>query len=155
MPLSDMDLARFSRFGMVPFNWIVEGKLLASVYPSPEYLEYLNRAEDIRLAVNLTESPWDSEWSSRSNIRCIHFPVRDMMTPDPDGLKKVLKEIDSHKGPVMVHCAAGIGRTGTLMAVYLVQHGYEPEEAISTVRRKRPGSIQTTGQETLIMNWKP
>ncbi len=154
MSLSEEQAKRFSKYGMYPFNWIVEGKLLASVYPELEYLRYLHEQEGIGLAVNLTEGSWDRDWSSGSGIECIHFPVEDMTIPDKMELRKVLERIDMHEGPVMVHCAAGIGRTGTLIGVYLVHHGMDPMDAIRTVRKKRPGSIQTLSQEALIINWK-
>ena len=132
MPLSESQAATFSRYGMYPFNWIVDGKILASVYPTFEYLQYLNREENIKLAVNLTESPWDENWAYDSGIRCIHFPVRDMTVPDPMKLREIIESIDRHDGPVMIHCAAGIGRTGTVIGVYLVSHGSDPESASST-----------------------
>ena len=54
---------------------------------------------------------------------------------------------------VVVHCAAGYGRTGTMLACYLVHKGYGPTEAINEVRRKRPGSIETKEQENAIYEY--
>jgi protein-tyrosine phosphatase len=45
---------------------------------------------------------------------------------------------------------AGYGRTGTVLAAYLVAKGAEPEEAIDRVRRARPGSIETVEQEHAV-----
>ena len=154
MPLTPEQEVRFSRYGMYPYNWIVEGKLLASVYPVNEsYLDHLKEKEGIELAINLTESPWPEGWSGGSGIRCLHFPIVDMSIPAPDDAARMIDEIDNHRGPVMIHCAAGIGRTGTLIALYLVHHGMDPDKAIRTVRNKRPGSIQTYSQEAIIMKW--
>ena len=52
--------------------------------------------------------------------------------------------------PVMVSCYAGIGRTGTVLACYLVSRGSEPADAIDEVRRLRPGSIQTPEQMAAV-----
>ncbi len=53
----------------------------------------------------------------------------------------------------MVTCAAGIGRTGTILASYLVNTGYDADEAIAYIRQLRPGSIQTDGQEEAVRQY--
>jgi atypical dual specificity phosphatase len=154
MELTPEQSFKWSRYGMDPYNWILDGKLMASVYPKMyDYLEFLRTNEKIRTALNLTENPWPDDWSERSGIVCYDFPVIDMSVPTEDQVRKMIQVIDNSEGPVMVHCAAGIGRTGTLIALYLVNHGMKPLEAIRTVRKKRIGSIQTSAQEGLIFDW--
>ena len=55
---------------------------------------------------------------------------------------------------VAVHCGAGLGRTGTLVACYLVAGGLSAEEAIAKVRRLRPGSIETLEQEAAVRTFE-
>jgi atypical dual specificity phosphatase len=52
--------------------------------------------------------------------------------------------------PVGVHCTAGLGRSGTMAAAYLVAEGASADEAIATVRQLRPGSIETSAQEDAV-----
>jgi len=49
-----------------------------------------------------------------------------------------------------VHCLAGQGRTGTMLACYLVSQGKSPGEAISEIRDLRPGSIETPAQDRAV-----
>lgn len=51
---------------------------------------------------------------------------------------------------VGVHCTAGLGRSGTMAAAYLVARGATADDAIATIRAFRPGSIETEAQEDAI-----
>lgn len=55
---------------------------------------------------------------------------------------------------VAVHCALGFGRTGTMLACYLVkERGLAAGDAIAEVRRLRPGSIETYEQEKAVFQF--
>lgn len=154
MALSPEQYIKWTRYGMDPYNWVVDKKIIASVYPKDEeYLFYLRKEEGIRSAVNLSEHPWPDGWMRSTGIECFHFPIIDMSVPSEDQVRKILEIINDQKDPLMIHCAAGIGRTGTLIALYLVDRGMECRSAIELVRQKRNGSIQTTAQEGIIHDW--
>jgi len=79
-------------------------------------------------------------------------PITDMATPGHATLAAwrahgpaLLQALNSGQR-VLVHCAAGLGRTGMLVAKLLVLHGAGAEEAIDQVRRARPGTIETEAQ---------
>ena len=66
-----------------------------------------------------------------------------------DNFKRIL-----NKEPVMVHCLAGLGRTGTILACYLIKYEkMSAEDAIQHIREKRHGSIQSFVQEELIFQY--
>lgn len=54
-----------------------------------------------------------------------------------------------------MHCKHGLGRTGTMLACYLVKtRAISGEEAIKTIRRLRPGSIETREQERAVLEFQ-
>lgn len=56
---------------------------------------------------------------------------------------------------VVVHCKGGLGRAGTVAAMLLLQTGtaIDATDAISKVRRARPGAIETQQQEDFVRSW--
>ena len=77
------------------------------------------------------------------------MPVRDFTAPTLEQIAVAVAAIEqalTADGAVVVHCAAGIGRTGTLVACYLVSTGMTPDDAITRVRELRPGSLEVDEQ---------
>lgn len=68
----------------------------------------------------------------------LHVPIEDYCLCDKEQLRKILlflKESDTRREPVVVHCAGGRGRTGFVHAAWLVQgRGFSVEEALETVK---------------------
>jgi protein tyrosine phosphatase (PTP) superfamily phosphohydrolase (DUF442 family) len=53
----------------------------------------------------------------------VHIPLPDGQTPNQAQLNEFLAVVDAASGTVFVHCAAGVGRTGSMVAAYLVATG--------------------------------
>jgi atypical dual specificity phosphatase len=134
-------------------HWLFPGRLLACAFPwGPDGLARLAE-RGINIVVNLHEHGHDPCRLARSGLTEIHLPVPDMTAPTPDQLARGVRAIRGALAAehcVAVHCAAGLGRTGTLLACYLVSLGLTPDDAIQQVRTVRPGSIETAEQEAAI-----
>ena len=79
--------------------------------------------------------------------------VPDGSPPTPSQIDRLMAFVDHQleQGvPVAISCKVGIGRTGTVLACYLVHTGFTSEEAIAEVRQLRPGSIESPPQELAV-----
>ena len=56
---------------------------------------------------------------------------------------------------IVIHCAAGLGRSGMIAAKLLAAFRMPPAEAIAIVRRVRPGAIETAAQEAHVLDGPP
>lgn len=86
-----------------------------------------------------------------------HVPIPDMQPPGAESMaawtrvEPALADAIREGKRVLFHCAAGLGRTGTMVARLLVdQFGLTPEKAIETVRQHRKGTIETPEQEAFV-----
>jgi atypical dual specificity phosphatase len=136
------------------FDWLIAGQLGACVNPgvSASAAAAL-KANGVRVLINLHEMPDAPELLAELGAETLHLPVTDFHTPTLEQLERGVAAIEAGIGrgvPVAVHCGAGLGRSGTLLAAYLVSQGGEPQEAIDRVRAARPGSVETLEQEQAI-----
>jgi atypical dual specificity phosphatase len=136
---------------LVNFGWVRPGLVAGMGRPDPEAWALLAE-EGFRAVLTLTEGPPPGD-PEAAGLELLHVPLEDFGTPAPKDLERCARFIDEQvrrERPVVVHCFAGQGRTGTVLAAWLVLGGLSPEDAVKEIRRLRPGSLETPGQERAI-----
>ena len=128
------------------FSWIEDGRVAGCRKPRTDSdLEFLT-SQRIQTLIRLDYEEKTSMTQQRveaSGMADFYEPVKDFSAPSQDQIHRVLKFIRSalYQGnPVAVCCGYGKGRTGTLLACYLVSRGLTPEQAIERLGRTRPDS---------------
>jgi atypical dual specificity phosphatase len=149
------------------FSYIVDDAVAGCTGPLfPEHLGFLLRegiAGLVRLAAR-DEAAFTTEEIQEAGFQDCPEPVKDWSAPAQDQIDRSVRFVRSlvRQGKkAAVTCSAGRGRTGTLLACYLVSTGMSAPEAINFVRAKRPGSIEerdptgrSTGQKEAIIEFE-
>ena len=138
------------------FSWIIEEKLAGSAIPtSKEEIDWIKQ-EGVKSIVTIREEPLEDEWIK--DVNYLHVHSNDMGIPEFSDLVNSVDFIHqriTNDEPVMVHCLAGLGRTGTILACYLIKYqNTSADDAIQKIRKERHGSIQSFSQEEMIFRFE-
>jgi atypical dual specificity phosphatase len=146
---------------LTAFNWIITGQLAGSGRPGlladlEADMAFLAEV-GIRTIVTLTEHRVDAlDGLDRSGeLEVLHFPIPDMGFPTPRTAEALCGQVVARMrdSPVLLHCRAGLGRTGTLAACCLVTLGESPDDAVTRVRTINSRYIQTRPQEQFVHHY--
>ncbi len=87
-------------------------------------------------------------------VQVLRCPIEDYGIPQSlEEVRCVVEAIDARYGAfarIVVHCGAGLGRTGTIVSCWLVKRGLNAATAIAAVRTTRPGAVETLEQEAFV-----
>lgn len=91
-----------------------------------------------------------------SGLHVIHFPINDYSVPGHlTTFHSFILDLVSRlkKGNILIHCSAGIGRTGLVASSILISNGSKVEDAIRQVREVRPGSVENAEQKRFLEDY--
>jgi len=165
--------------------WVEPGRLLAGAYPGAQDPEVHCRKiqalldAGVRVFVNLMQEgetnhdgepfvPYEDVVRQRCpDATCVRFSIRDLSVPSVPGLATILDAIDQSIDAgktVYVHCWGGVGRTGTVVACWLLKHKRSTHENVidnlKTLRRQdrergyRP-CPESAEQRQFVQTWAP
>lgn len=139
------------------FHWVLPSRLAGMGRPgllgeAAADLEAV-AAAGVELLVSLTERPYPAAELRSYGIAGRHFPIADMGVPAIGPTASLCRDIESalsRGSAVTVHCRAGMGRTGTILAAVLVWMGADADQAITRVRTVARGYIQNQAQLSFV-----
>jgi len=102
------------------------------------------------------ERPLDEEEVRALGFEYTFIPVKDFAEPRLEDIRKFVSFANgmlSRSKPVVVCCGAGIGRTGTMLAAYLVSLCMSPEEALMEVEEKRGIGVESDAQRVAVYEY--
>ncbi|MBF6589724.1 MAG: dual specificity protein phosphatase family protein [Ktedonobacterales bacterium] len=146
------------------FYWLIEGTLAGCALPGgrgrdrggatlEDDLAWL-RGQGIGALLSLTETPLDQEALAQQRLEGLHLPVPDLAAPTPAQLARALSFIDWQRAlgrATAAHCLMGQGRTGTVLAAYLIRAGAPTDLALREVRSRCPGAVGSLEQERALL----
>ena len=101
---------------------------------------YILAQLDVRAVVRCSTPAYDREGFERAGIAVVDLCCEDGVVPPIDVVSKFLAVAEELPGAIAVHCESGRGRSGTLMALYLMKHhGFSAREAMGWLQIVRPG----------------
>lgn len=148
------------------FSWLIQGRLAGCRGPkTSDDLEFLKN-EGIRALVRLAETKYARMTTQQVcgvGLEDCHEPVKDFNAPSLTQLERILHFIETmhrQNKPVAISCGAGYGRTGTVLACYLIQQGRSAQEALDYLAQVRPDSAKeineypSSGQRDAILEFE-
>lgn len=133
------------------FDWVEQDRLAAGQWPGESARTWL-ASKGIRVLINLCHRTYEDP---RFEVHSIL--LEDGAPPEFLQIQAFLDFVEERLRaglPVYVHCLAGCGRTGSMLACYLAKsRGLDGVEAIRQMREIRPCSIENTAQEDAVLGW--
>ena len=145
-------------------NWVVPKKFVGFSSPydqthdkygnklfSPKDYVPIFKKLGVTAVIRLNNKTYDAAGFTKNGVKHHDLFFTDGTAPNIQIVDQFLDIVEEEKGGVAVHCKAGLGRTGSLIACYAMKHyNFNAADFIGWIRIARPGSILGPQQHFLI-----
>ncbi len=128
--------------------------------PQPDFEDVLSlKSRGVGTIINLREEATESEFFAKQcGMQYLYLPVVDWELPSASQVATFLRFLEQGEDlPVLIHCAAGVGRTGTFVACYRIAQGMDIEEALRRTNGESPlsGVVMNPLQQNFVRTFQP
>jgi cell division cycle 14 len=118
---------------------------------SPAHYIDILRELDVQAVVRLNTPEYSKDIFTEAGLGFADLFFEDCTCPPAAVVAKFMLIAEGLPGALAVHCKSGLGRTGTLIGLYMMQHhGFTAREAMGWLRIVRPGSVIGPQQQYLV-----
>jgi cell division cycle 14 len=164
--LSTFDYNEYTFYEQVEngdFNWIIPDKFIAMCSPTavakrtdttvthtPQYYIPYFKSHNVNCIIRLNSPEYEKSAFTKEGIKHYDMLFPDGTVPPVSIVELFLDVVENATGVIAVHCKQGLGRTGTLIACYIMKHyNLSASESIAFLRIQRPGSVVGPQQDFL------
>ena len=140
-------------------NWILPGKFCAFAGPAvdvqdtltPQFYLEIFKSIQVTDVIRLNRAKYSSSVFTERGLNHHDLLFRDGSCPMPQLINKFFDIADAARGVIAVHCKAGLGRTVTLIALWMMrEYSVRARTVLGWCRVARPGSVLGPQQDFLV-----
>lgn len=139
------------------FRWVLPGRLGTAPLPGAVLSIDLDlmalKTVGVTMLITLTRGDLPQAKLAEHGLRNLHLPIYDREAPSVNQLRMLAIRMTRllEQGEVLcVHCRAGLGRTGTVVAGWLIHQGGTAQAALQHLRDIDKEYVQSAHQEAFL-----